>query len=43
MVQDAPVLMVGINDGEVERDLVGGGLVCPACRGVLRPWGFARW
>lgn len=43
MVQDAPVLMVGIDEGEVERELVGGGLVCPACRGVLCPWGFARW
>lgn len=35
--------MVGIDEEEVERELVGGGLVCPACRGVLRPWGFARW
>ena len=35
--------MVGIDEGEVERELVGGGLVCPACGGVLRPWGFARW
>lgn len=42
MVQEAPVLMVGIDDGEVERELVAGGLACPACRGRLRPWGFAR-
>lgn len=35
--------MVGIDEEEVERELVDGGLVCPACRGVLRPWGFARW
>lgn len=42
MVQGAPVLMVGIDEGEVERDLVAGGLVCPACEGRLRPWGFAR-
>lgn len=43
MVQGAPVLMVGSDEGEVERDLVAGGLVCPACRERLRPWGFARW
>jgi hypothetical protein len=35
--------MVGIDEEEVERELVGGGLACPACRGMLRPWGFARW
>jgi hypothetical protein len=43
MVQDAPMVMVGSDDGEVERELVAGGLVCPACRARLRPWGFARW
>lgn len=43
MVRGAPVLMVGIDEGDVERDLVGGSLACPVCRGVLRPWGFARW
>ena len=43
MVQGAPVLMVGSDEGEVERELAAGGLACPACRGVLRPWGFARW
>lgn len=42
MVQDAPLLMVGTDEGEVERDLVAGGLVCPTCGGRLRPWGFAR-
>lgn len=43
MVQGAPVLMVGSDEGEVERELVAGGLACPACGGMLRPWGFARW
>jgi hypothetical protein len=42
MVQVAPMLMVGSDAGEVERDLVAGGLVCPACGARLRPWGFAR-
>ncbi len=36
-------MMVGIDDGEVERELIGGRLACPACRETLRPWGFARW
>jgi hypothetical protein len=40
---EAPVLMVGSDADEVERDLVGGLLVCPGCDGELRPWGFARW
>lgn len=26
----------------VESDLIGGYLACPGCRGVLRPWGWAR-
>lgn len=43
MVQGAPVLMVGSDEGEVERELVAGGLACAACGGMLRPWGFARW
>lgn len=43
MVQVAPMVMVGSDDGEVERDLLAGGLVCPACGARLRPWGFARW
>lgn len=43
MVQGAPVLMVGSDEGEVERELVAGGLACPECRSRLRPWGFARW
>lgn len=39
---EAPVLMVGTRAGEVERDLAGGSLECPACAGRLRPWGWAR-
>lgn len=42
MVQVAPMVMVGSDENEVERELVVGGLVCPACGGRLRPWGFAR-
>ena len=26
----------------VEAELLGGLLACPSCRGVLRPWGYAR-
>jgi hypothetical protein len=36
------VLMVGTDEGQVETELVAGGLTCPACGGRLRPWGFAR-
>lgn len=39
---EAPVLMVEMRAGEVERGLVGGSLGCPACAGELRPWGWAR-
>lgn len=39
---EAPVLMVGRRAGEVERDLTGGNLECPACGGELGPWGWAR-
>lgn len=39
---EAPVLMVGTRAGEVERDLAGGSLECPACSGGLGPWGWAR-
>ena len=39
---EAPVLMVGTRAGEVERDLAGGRLECPACGGGLGPWGWAR-
>lgn len=35
--------MVGTDPLEVERSLLAGELVCPACEGVLRPWGHARW
>lgn len=37
------MLMVGTDPVEVERMLVSGELSCPACRGVLTPWGNARW
>jgi len=33
--------MVGPDPVVVERELKGGALDCPACTGVLRPWGFA--
>lgn len=37
------MLMVGNDVDAVESDLVGGGLVCPACEsGRLGPWGWAR-
>lgn len=37
------MLMVGTDPVEVERMLVSGELSCPSCRGVLAPWGNARW
>jgi uncharacterized protein DUF6431/Homeodomain-like domain-containing protein len=42
MPEVAPVLMVFGGEALVEAELVGGGLVCPSCSGVLAPWGFAR-
>ena len=36
------MLTVEANAAEVERRLMGGGLVCPDCGGVLAPWGWAR-
>jgi uncharacterized protein DUF6431/Homeodomain-like domain-containing protein len=42
MPEVAPVLMVCAEEGLVEAELVGGGLGCPSCSGVLAPWGFAR-
>jgi len=36
------VLMVETDEEEVERALLGGGLACPSCGGVLRPWGHAE-
>lgn len=36
------MLMVGTDRVEVERLLMSGGLSCPACPGVLGPWGHAR-
>ncbi|MDQ2729310.1 MAG: DUF6431 domain-containing protein [Actinomycetota bacterium] len=40
---EAPVLMVGTDEAVVEADLAAGRLACPACGGVLGPWGHARW
>lgn len=37
-----PVLMVCALEAEVEADLVGGKLRCPACGGRLGRWGHAR-
>ena len=34
--------MVGTDDAEVERALLGGELRCPSCGGRLGPWGWAR-
>ena len=42
MPEVAPVLMVFAEEALVEAELVGGGLGCPSCAGVLAPWGFAR-
>jgi hypothetical protein len=42
MPEVAPVLMVCADGARVEAELVGGLLACPACRGVLGPWGQAR-
>ncbi len=36
------MLMVGTDRVEVERLLLSGELSCPACPGVLGPWGYAR-
>ena len=38
-----PMMMVGTDAVAVERLLLAGGLACPRCGGVLRPWGYARW
>jgi hypothetical protein len=37
------MLMVGVVEAQVEAKLRDGGFRCPSCRGVLGPWGFARW
>jgi hypothetical protein len=37
------MLMVDTDSVVVERSLLAGGLTCPRCGGVLRPWGHARW
>jgi hypothetical protein len=36
------MLIVSAELAVVEAELVGGGLVCPSCRGSLGPWGHAR-
>lgn len=36
------MLTVGLNAAQVESTLSTGGLKCPDCGGVLRPWGWAR-
>jgi hypothetical protein len=36
------MLIVCVEQLLVEAELVGGGLSCPWCRGVLGPWGHAR-
>ena len=38
-----PMLMVDTDSVVVERLLLAGELTCPACGGVLAPWGHARW
>ena len=35
--------MLMVDTDAVERLLLAGGLACPRCGGVLRPWGHARW
>jgi len=37
------MLMVDTDSVVVEARLLTGGLACPSCGGVLRPWGHARW
>lgn len=36
------MLMVCVEPSLVEAELMGGGLLCPSCAGVLGPWGHAR-
>ena len=36
------MIIVGNDRLEVESELLAGGFDCPACSGVLRPWGSAR-
>lgn len=36
------MVTVGLGDAGVESRLASGELRCPACEGVLRPWGWAR-
>ncbi len=36
------MLIVRSDVARVESDLAGGLVICPACEGVVRPWGHAR-
>lgn len=36
------MIIVGNDRLQVESELLSGGFCCPACSGVLRPWGSAR-
>ncbi|MGH4026768.1 MAG: hypothetical protein ACRDRV_19520 [Pseudonocardiaceae bacterium] len=36
------MVTVGLGEADVEWGLASGELRCPACAGVLRPWGWAR-
>lgn len=42
MMPGGVVLIVRSDAAGVETELVGGVMACPACDGVLGPWGFAR-
>ncbi len=42
MPEVAPMLIVCCEQARVEVELAGGSVGCPSCRGMLRPWGFAR-
>lgn len=42
MRPEARLITVEVDAADVERRLVAGELVCPACGGMLTPWGWAR-
>jgi hypothetical protein len=39
---EASMLTVGVDVGDVERRLAGGGFACPGCAAALAPWGHGR-